>query len=58
MQFNPYTLIEAAATHLAHLIICGDLKPGETLKERETARTLGISSNTLREVFILIKNKY
>ena len=48
------TLIERTAQTVRASIIAGDLIPGTRLSEAHLSEQLGISRNTLREVFRLL----
>ena len=54
MAIEPPGLAEETASRLRNDIIGGTLPPGQRLSETRLAADLGVSRNTLREVFRLL----
>lgn len=58
MPLKARSLSEQIAEHLAERIVRGDLAPGEKLPENELAKSLDVSTNSLREAFRLLEKQY
>lgn len=58
MNIRSASLSEQIASHLAEQIISGELAPGEKLPEVELAKSLNVSTNSLREAFRLLEKQY
>lgn len=56
MSLQTMNLSEQLATHLSERIIRGDLAPGERLPEADLAKTMSVSTNSLREAFHILEN--
>jgi len=51
----PHSTAEGVSRYLEEAIICGDLKPGSRLIERDLAETLGVSRIPIREAFRILE---
>lgn len=58
MSLKARSLSEQIAEHLGERIIRGELAPGEKLPENELAKSLDVSTNSLREAFRLLEKQY
>ena len=58
MSLKAVSLSEQIAEHLAERIIRGELAPGEKLPEAELAKSLDVSTNSLREAFRLLEKRH
>ena len=48
---------DQAATLLRRAIICGDIKPGEKLREMEISEAMGVSRSPIREAFRVLESE-
>jgi len=51
------TLAEQIATRLRHAIVLGELAPGSSIGERETAQEMGVSRTPMREAIRILANE-
>jgi DNA-binding GntR family transcriptional regulator len=58
MSLHIANLSDQLADHLSERIISGELPPGTRLPEVELARTLSVSTNSLREAFHLLEQRH
>ena len=58
MPLKAISLSEQIAEHLGDRIIKGELAPGAKLPEAELAKSLNVSTNSLREAFRVLENRH
>jgi len=58
MPLKTLSLSEQIAQHLTQKIVTGEFAPGSRLPENELAKTLEVSTNSLREAFRLMENMH
>lgn len=58
MPLKAVSLSEQIAEHLGDRIIKGELAPGAKLPEGELAKSLSVSTNSLREAFRVLENRH
>ncbi|MBM7335098.1 GntR family transcriptional regulator, partial [Alloalcanivorax marinus] len=58
MSLKAVSLSEQIADHLGERIVRGELAPGTKLPEAELAKSLDVSTNSLREAFRLLEKRH
>ncbi|MFP1681762.1 GntR family transcriptional regulator [Alloalcanivorax sp. C16-1] len=58
MSLKAVSLSEQIADHLGERIVRGELAPGTKLPEAELAKSLNVSTNSLREAFRLLEKRH